>query len=42
MIRLNEIKMPLGCTDDEIKSAAAKTLRIKESNIKSFSPHTSA
>ena len=37
MIRLNEIKMPLGCTDDEIKSAAAKTLRIKESNIKSFS-----
>ncbi len=37
MIRLNEIKMPLGCTDDDVKKAAAKTLRIKDSDIKSFS-----
>ena len=37
MIRLNEIKMPLGTTEQEVKTAAAKVLRIKESDIKSFS-----
>ena len=29
MIRLNEIKMPLGSSDDEVKEAAAKFLNIK-------------
>ncbi len=37
MIRLNEIKMPLGATEHEVKLAAAKALKIKESNIKEFS-----
>ncbi len=37
MIRLNEIKMPLGCTEEEVKIAAAKALKIKESDIKEFS-----
>ena len=37
MIRLNEIKMPLGATEQEVKLAAAKALKIKESNIKEFS-----
>ena len=37
MIRINEIKMPLGCTDEEVKQATAKALKIKESDIKSFS-----
>lgn len=37
MIRLNELKMPLGATESEVKSAAAKVLKIDERNIKSFS-----
>ncbi|MBR0535451.1 MAG: FAD-binding protein [Clostridia bacterium] len=37
MIRLNELKMPLGATDEEVKSAAAKALKIKNDDIKSFS-----
>lgn len=37
MIRINEIKMPLGATEQEVKLAAAKALKIKESDIKSFS-----
>ncbi len=37
MIRLNEIKMPLGCSELEVKSAAAKVLKIKEENITGFS-----
>ncbi len=37
MIRLNEIKMPLGATEQEVKTAAAKVLKIKEEDIKSFS-----
>lgn len=37
MIRLNEIKMPLGSTDEEVKKAAAKTLNINANDIKSFS-----
>ena len=37
MIRLNEIKMPLGATEEEVKIAAAKALKIKESSIKEFS-----
>ncbi len=36
MIRLNEIKMPLGATEQEVKTAAAKVLKIKEEDIKSF------
>ena len=36
MIRLNEIKMPLGATEEEVKIAAAKALKIKESSIKEF------
>lgn len=36
MIRINEIKMPLGTTEKEVLSAAAKTLNIAESDIKSF------
>ena len=37
MIRINEIKMPLGCTEEEVKQATAKALKIKESDIKAFS-----
>ena len=37
MIRLNELKMPLGSTDQEVKKAAAKALKINEADIKSFS-----
>ena len=37
MIRINEIKMPLGATEEEVKSAAAKALKIKESDIRNFS-----
>lgn len=37
MIRLNELKMPLGATETEVKSAAAKVLKIDQQNIKSFS-----
>ncbi len=37
MIRLNEIKMPLGSSDDEVKEAAAKLLNIKTDDIKDFS-----
>lgn len=37
MIRLNELKMPLGSTEQEVKSAAAKALKIKEEDIKNFS-----
>ena len=37
MIRLNEIKMPLGATEEEVKKAAAKVLKIKENDIKAFS-----
>ncbi|MBS7359392.1 MAG: hypothetical protein KIG53_02170 [Oscillospiraceae bacterium] len=36
MIRINEIKMPLGCTDFEVKQAACKALKIKESDVKDF------
>ena len=36
MIRLNELKMPLGATEDEVKLAAAKALKIKERDIKEF------
>lgn len=36
MIRLNEIKMPLGTTEEEVKKAAAKVLKINENDIKSF------
>lgn len=36
MIRLNELKMPLGSTDEEVKKAAARTLKINESDIKGF------
>ncbi len=36
MIRLNELKMPLGATEQEVKLAAAKALRIKEQDIKAF------
>ena len=37
MIRINEIKMPLGSTDEEVKKSAAKALKIQEADIKSFS-----
>ena len=37
MIRLNELKMPLGATDEEVKIAAAKALKIKTEDIKDFS-----
>ncbi len=37
MIRINEIKMPLGSTDEDIKKTAAKVLKIKESDITDFS-----
>lgn len=37
MIRLNELKMPLGSTDEEVRAAAAKALSINESDLKSFS-----
>ena len=37
MIRLNEIKMPLGATDAEVKKEAARILKIKEKDIKNFS-----
>ena len=37
MIRLNELKMPLGATEEEVKKAACKTLKIKEADVKSFS-----
>lgn len=36
MIRLNELKMPLGATEQEVKIAAAKALKIKEQDIKEF------
>ena len=36
MIRLNELKMPLGATEAEVKLAAAKALKIKEQDIKEF------
>ncbi len=36
MIRLNEIKMKLGSTDAELKTAAAKALRINEAEITDF------
>ncbi len=36
MIRLNELKMPLGATEQEVKIAAAKALKIKEQDIKDF------
>ena len=36
MIRLNELKMPLGATEQEVKLAAAKALKIKEQDIKEF------
>ena len=36
MIRINEIKMPLGSTEQEVKIATAKALKIKENDIKSF------
>ena len=36
MIRLNELKMPLGATEQEVKIAAAKALKIKETDIKEF------
>lgn len=37
MIRLNELKMPLGATEQEVKRAAAKVLKINERNITDFS-----
>lgn len=37
MIRLNEIKMPLGTTELEVRKEVSKILKIKESNIKDFS-----
>ncbi len=37
MIRLNELKMPLGCTELEVKEAASKALRIKPDDITDFS-----
>jgi uncharacterized FAD-dependent dehydrogenase len=37
MIRLNEIKMPLGTTELEVKKEVSKILHIKESDIKDFS-----
>ena len=37
MIRLNELKMPLGATEQEVMLAAAKALKIKSSDIKGFS-----
>ena len=37
MIRLNELKMPLGATNEEIKNAAAKVLKISPGDIKEFS-----
>ncbi len=36
MIRINEIKMPLGATPEEVKKAAAKALKISESHITDF------
>lgn len=36
MIRINEIKMPLGATEEEVKIATAKALKIKENDIKAF------
>ncbi len=37
MIRLNELKMPLGCTELDVKKAAAKVLKINENSITGFS-----
>ena len=37
MIRLNEIKMPLGTTELEVKKEVSRILHIKESDIKDFS-----
>lgn len=37
MIRLNEIKMPLGSTDEEVKLAAAQILKISPEDITDFS-----
>ena len=37
MIRLNEIKMPLGATDAEVRKEAARILKIKDSDIRDFS-----
>ncbi len=36
MIRLNELKMPLCATEQEVKTAAAKALKIKEEDITDF------
>ena len=33
MIRINEIKMPLGATEEDVKIATAKALKIKENDI---------
>ncbi len=37
MIRLNEIKLPLGSTELDVKAAAAKALKIKTDDITNFS-----
>ena len=37
MLRINELKMPLDTTDEDLKSAAAKALRIRESEIQELS-----
>ena len=37
MIRLNEIKMPLGTTELEVKKEVSRILKIEESDIKDFS-----
>lgn len=37
MIRLNELKMPLGATEQEVKTAVARALKIKEQGITDFS-----
>ncbi len=36
MIRLNELKMPLGATEQEVMNAAARVLKIKPQDIKGF------
>jgi fructose-1,6-bisphosphatase/inositol monophosphatase family enzyme len=37
MIRINELKLPIECTKEDIKAAAAKTLGITQSSIGSIS-----
>ncbi len=37
MIRLNELKMPLGTTEEEVKKAACRVLKINERDVKAFS-----